>query len=196
MHAELADQFAHGRVNPWQNPKPYTFQGNWAGNLQDVTGDTHYIRGTLAKLDELYPGTIPREWFASDKAFKAYKDRGGFGPGVLPKINDKLGSAVIGAKGDRRKAQIEYGAVTDPGYIAAQQLGIAPAEAQSQMWFHYGPRTGLRSPAASIPDLLNSQIEETARVTGMHPEKILQLWTRGRIPLASNEGTPSSSAVG
>lgn len=195
MHAELADKFAHGDVNPWQNPKPYTFQGNWAGNLQDVTGDTHYIRGVLSKLDELYPGNVPKEWFSSDEAYKTYKKRGGFAPGELPvgDINDKLQSAVVGAKGDRRKAQIEYGIMTDPGYIAARQLGVAPAEAQSQMWFHYGDRTGLRSPAASIPDLLNSQIEETARATGLHPEKILQFWTRGRIPLAANE---SSTAVG
>jgi len=193
MHANLGRGFAEGTHDYWRNPKPGTFQGNWAGNMADVTGDTHYIRGTLGKLDDIYKGQLPREWFTSDEAFKAYKDRGGFAPGKLPyDLSDKLPHEAI--KG--RKRQTEYGILTEPGYIAARQLGIAPAEAQAQMWFHYGPRTGLRSPESSIPDLLNSQIEETARATGLHPEKILQFWSRGRIPLAANEGTPSSSAVG
>jgi len=196
MHTDLADQFANNNVNLWRNPKPGTFQQNWAGNTSDVTGDTHNIRGTLSILDALHPGSVPRGWFNNDEAYKLYRERGGFAPGVLPvgDINDSLQGVTV----KKVPRQTEYGVMTDPWYRAADKLNIPPAEAQAHGWFDLGERTGLRSPELTIPDLLNSQIEETARATGAHPDDILRLWARRKIPLAEAEPGMrfGSSAVG
>jgi len=194
MHARLGDEFAQGAVNINKNPKPSIFQRNWSGNLADVTGDTHNIRATLAALDELHPGKLPREWFVSDEAHKAYKKRGGFGKDPLP-VGD-IKDTLEGATKDKIYKQTEYGIMTDPWYRAAEKLGIDPATGQAHGWFGYGGRTGLMSPEATIDDLLNAQIEATSRATGLHPEKILQLWGRGRIPLAAAPGAADQSQVG
>ncbi|MER8619163.1 hypothetical protein NKG99_20385 [Mesorhizobium sp. M1409] len=200
MHTDLADQFAKGTVDPWQNSKPYTFQQNWMGNMEDPTVDTHNIRKVLDAYDRLNPGGLPKEWFTSPEAFDVYKQGGGFPKeGKLPvgDIEDRMGSAVVPGTG--RKAQMEYPLFQSPNRIAAQKLGITPAEAQERLWFEGGPRTGLRSPEVTIPDLLNSQIEATAKATGMSPEAIMRLWAKRAIPLASNEpdtNMPGASATG
>jgi hypothetical protein len=194
MHARLGDEFARGAVNINTNPKPFVFQRNWSGNLADVTADTHNIRATLAALDELQPGKLPREWFVSDEAHKAYKKRGGFGKDPLP-VGD-IKDTLEGATAKKVYKQSEYGVMTEPWYRAAERLGIDPATGQAHGWFGYGGRTGLRSPEATIDDLLNAQIEATSRATGLHPEKILQLWGRGRIPLAAAPGGDAQSQVG
>jgi hypothetical protein len=182
MHTDLGDAFARGSANPLTNPKPFTFRENWAGNQADVTSDTHNIRATLHVLDRMYPGELPRQWFKTDKAYDTYKQGGGFGKGPMP-VGD-ISDTLVDEERKKIRSQVEYGVMTEPWYRAAKKLGIDPAEAQAQGWFHYGPLTGLRSPEATIPDLLNSQIEETARATGLHPEDILKMWGRRRIPLA------------
>jgi hypothetical protein len=194
MHAQLGDDFARGAVNLNKNPKPGVFQRNWSGNLADVTADTHNIRGTLAALDELHPGTLPREWFVSKEAHDAYKARGGFGKDPLP-VGD-IKDTLEGATNKKVYKQTEYGVMTAPWYRAAEKLGVAPATGQAHGWFGYGGRTGLMSPESTIDDLLSSQIEATARATGLHPEKILQLWGRGKIPLAEAPAQGDQSQVG
>jgi hypothetical protein len=76
MHVDLANDVRSGGIQANKNPKPFVFRENWSGNLQDLTGDTHWIRGVLSKYDELNPGGIPRGWFKSDEAYKTYKDAG------------------------------------------------------------------------------------------------------------------------
>lgn len=101
--------------------------------------------------------------------------------------------------GTGREAQTEYPVMQLPTALTAKKLGIAPAEAQERLWFEGGPRTGLGSPPMTIPDLLNAQIEATARATGLAPEAILRLWARRGIPLAENKpmtDLPGASAVG
>jgi hypothetical protein len=183
MHVDLADKFAHGRVDPWLNPKPTTFQENWRGNLADVTGDTHNIRGTLYELDRLYPGQLHPSWFASPKAYEKYRSEGflGITPGD---IKDTLGSVTV----NKAKRQSEYLPMTEPWRQAAAQIGIHPAEAQSGGWFSYGPLTGLLSPPSTVPRLLNDQIYATAKVLGVSPEKAVNWWARGKIPLAGVAG--------
>lgn len=200
MHTDLADQFAAGTNDLWANPKPGTFRENWTGNMADVTADTHNIRKILDAYDRLNPGGLPREWFNSDKAFATYKAGGGFPKeGMLPvgDIRDSLGGGIVAGTG--RKAQTEYPIMQGPTIAAARMLGIAPAEAQEQLWFEGGPRTGLRSPPMTIPDLFNSQFEATARATGLDPVTIMRLFARRQIPLAENKpmtDLPGASAVG
>lgn len=186
MHTDLADQFANDTVDPWKNPKPYTFRENWMGNMADVTADTHNIRAVLDAYDQLAPGKIPREWFKSEDAYRRYVEGGGFpAEGALPMgdIEDGLQGQMLNG----RYAQTEYPIIQGPTEHAARQLNISPAEAQERLWFERGHRTGLQSPRMAIPDLLNAQIERTAKVTGLHPEVILRLWARRKIPLAENE---------
>jgi hypothetical protein len=190
MHVDLADKFARGAENPWTNPKPYTFRENWAGNLSDVTGDTHNIRSTLYEMDQAQPGSLPRGWFSSDAAFDKYRAQGfrALEPG---EISDTLGSTAV--KGVRR--QSEYLPMTEPWYRAAGQLGIHPAEAQSGGWFFYGPITGLQSPPKTITNLLNDQVNATAKVLNVPPEQVVNWWANRKIPLAGVAGAMGSLAA-
>jgi hypothetical protein len=188
MHVNLADLFARGAENPLINPKPFTFRENWSGNLRDVTGDTHNIRSTLYEMDQVAPGSLPRGWFTSDAAYGKYREHGfrAVDPGD---IADTLGDKTV--KGIRR--QSEYLPMTEPWYRAAEKVGIAPAEAQSGGWFSYGGITGLQSPPKTITNLLNDQIDATAKALNVPPEKVVNWWSRGKIPLAGIGGV---SAMG
>jgi len=183
MHVNLADQFARGIENPWTNPKPFTFRENWSGNLQDVTGDTHNIRATLYNLDQIAPGSLPRGWFTSDEAYSKYRDQG-FSAVDPGDIADTLESKTV--KGIKR--QSEYLPMTEPWYRAAEKLGVDPAEAQSGGWFSHGNITGLQSPPKTIVNLLNDQIGATAKALNVPPQKVVNWWSRGKIPLAGIAG--------
>ena len=182
MHVNLADQFRRGVENPWTNPKPFTFRENWSGNLSDVTGDTHNIRGTLFELDRL-TRSLPPGYFTSPEAYQRVRAHGfrSIDPGD---IKDTLEGRTV----DKAFRQSEYLPMVEPWYRAAQMLNIKPAEAQSGGWFSYGPITGLRSPPKTITNLLNDQIAATAQEIGVSPEKVASWWARGKIPLAGIGG--------
>jgi hypothetical protein len=193
MHVNLAEDFATRGERPWANPKPYTFRENWSGNLRDVTGDTHNIRSTLYEMDQLQPGSLPRGWFTNDKAFAKYRKEG-FGALDAGDIVDTLGS-----KAERLiSRQTEYLPMVEPWYQAAEKLGIAPASAQSGGWFSYGPITGLQSPPKTITNLLNDQLEATAKAINVPTKKALEWWSQGKIPLAGigGGGVLSKAAMG
>jgi hypothetical protein len=199
MHTQMADELAAGTFDPWHHPKPGTFRENWRGNMADVTGDTHNIRKVLDAYDRLNPGGLPREWFTSPEAYETYVGNKGFPKqGQLPvgDIKDTLEGQMIPGTG--RYAQTEYPVLQGPTNEAARLLNISPAEAQERLWFEGGPRTNLQSPPVAIPGLLNSQIEATARATGLSPEAILRVWARRKIPLAEADvsDVPGYSTVG
>jgi len=183
MHVDLADKFARGTEKAWSNPKPTTFRENWSGNLRDVTGDTHNIRSTLYEMDQVKPGSLPRGWFTTDDAFKKYKKEG-FASIDAGDIVDTLGTKTV----DKVSRQSEYLPMTAPWYGAAEKLGVAPAEVQSGGWFNYGGITGLQSPPKTITNLLNDQVDATARAINQPPEKVVEWWARGKIPLAGVGG--------
>jgi hypothetical protein len=181
MHTDLGDQFFRGTVDPWRNPKPYTFKENWSGNMADATADTHNIRAILDAYDHLEPGGIPRGWFKSDMAYDNYRQGGGFpseGQLNVGAIEDGLKGQQIGG----RYAQTEYPIMQGPTNRAAEILGISPAEVQERTWFTRGPRTGLQSPRMAIPDLFNAQIENTAKVLGISQEEVLKLFAKQNTP--------------
>jgi hypothetical protein len=186
QHPALAHGFRTGTADPLKNPKPYTFRENWSGNMADVTADTHNIRAVLDAYDQMFPGTLQEDWFKSAEDFSNYRENHGFpAQGSLERagIEDTLGSKTI----NKRKIQFEYPFMQGPTIEAAKNLGIAPAEAQERLWFAKGPRTGLKSPPMTIPDLLNSQFEVTARVLGISPEEVMKMWSQRKIPLAQND---------
>jgi len=183
MHVDLADKFARGTENAWINPKPTTFRENWSGNLRDVTGDTHNIRSTLYEMDQVKPGSLPRGWFTSDEAYGKYKKEG-FRAVDAGDIADTLGDKAV----NKIRRQSEYLPMTEPWYRAAEKVGIAPAEAQSGGWFSYGDITGLQSPPKTITNLLNDQVAATAKAIDQPPEKVVDWWAQGKIPLAGVAG--------
>ena len=198
-HTKRADEMANDTVDAWRNSKPFMFREAWSGNMADVTADTHNIRSILDVYDRLFPGTLDRGWFKDEEGFQRYVAGGGFPKeGELPigDIYDTLPQPAIPGTG--RQGQIEYPLISGVTRKAGDILGISPSEAQERMWFNYGPSTGLQSPPSTIPDLLNSQIEATARATGQTPEAIMRLWGKRGIPLAQNETTPvqGTSMVG
>lgn len=183
MHINLADLFARGAENLWTNPKPGVFRENWSGNLRDVTADTHNIRATLHVLDQLAPGSLSRSWFTNDAAYDLYREHG-LGAVDVGDINDSVGDVTA----KKVKRQSEYLPMAEPWYRAASNLGIAPARAQSGGWFEFGKTTGLQSPPKTIVNLLNDQIEATAKALGVPPEKVTEWWGRKAIPLAGAAG--------
>lgn len=193
MHVNLADQFAKGTENINTNPKPVMFREGWSGNQADVTADTHNIRSTLYKFDQLHPGELDPGWFTAE-GYNAYKKAGGFGQGQplnVGAIKDTLEGATV----NKVPKQTEYGVMSDPWYDAAKQLGIPPAQAQAGGWFNYGPITGLKSPPKTLPDLLNDQLEHTSKVLGVSPSKALEWWGRRKIPLAQASPPPITGAL-
>jgi hypothetical protein len=199
-HVKASDRFARDVVDPWKNPKPFTYRENWSGNLRDVTADTHNIRSTLFEADAVRPGQLPRQWFVSDEAFKNYRDAGGFRgmdkdqvrAMLRGEIKDELGGVTV----NKVPRQSEYGVITAPWYRAAEKLGRDPAEIQSGGWFNYGPLTGLASPPKTIPNLLNDQLEATAKAIGRPNEQALEWWARRQIPLAGVGGAAAAPALG
>jgi hypothetical protein len=184
MHVDLADMFRTGTENLWRNPKPGTFRENWSGNLRDVTGDTHNIRATLYEFDQANPGKLPRGWFTSDDAYAKYRKQG-FGALDPGAIEDRLEGRTV----NKVFRQSEYLPMTQPWYRASELMGVHPAEAQSGGWFSYGPITGLQSPPKTITNLLNDQIDATAKALNVPAEKVVEWWGQGKIPLAGIAGT-------
>lgn len=201
-HTQMAEDMTKGTFDPWSNPKPGTFRENWRGNMADVTGDTHNIRAIVDAYDQIAPGTLPRGWFKDQASYDTYVANKGFpkeGPlpiGKTTGIEDSLGGQMVPGTG--KYAQTEYPVLTGPTRAAAEMLNLSPAEVQERLWFLKGGRTGLQSPAMTIPDLFNSQIETTAKVLGLTPDAVMKMWAQRRIPFAENapQNVPGESGVG
>ena len=187
MHKILIDQLREtGKIDYRTNPKPATFAENVAGNLNGVTVDTHAIRGALHVLNEIAPGKIPRQWFNSDAAYKAYLDN----PSDVANYAGKgLADTLDGQVVDGVKQQTEYAVFSDLYKKVAERLGVMPAEAQSLSWFANGKFTGLASPPKSIVELINDRVDVTAQALGKSKDVIFKAFMEGKIPLLSATGT-------
>ena len=162
------------------NPKPVTFADNVEGNLSGATIDTHAIRGALDALNEIDPGSIPKEWIKPKFRKQYAEDPTSLNPATM--INDTLESATI----DGVKKQVEYGPIADIYVAMGKKLNVSPAEAQSMGWFGSGDRTGLASESKTIVDLVNDRIDVTAQLLGISNEEAARKLFRREIPLASN----------
>jgi hypothetical protein len=205
MHLDLSRQFRDGTQDIGTNTKPGFFKENTAGNLAaGVTGDTHNIRGTLMALNKVAPGSIPDEWFgksedidpndpdaeakaeaAAKGALAQYRQNPeAFNP--AKGIADSVGKSVVDR--GQRPQQTEYRRIVAPTHIAAQKLGVSPAEAQSMMWFGYGKNTGLKSQPKTLVDLINDRVNVTAQALGLPPAKVWAMVRNGDIPLLKEGG--------
>jgi hypothetical protein len=162
------------------NPKPSNFQEGAQGNLDSITADTHAIRGAVIAMNDVAPGSLPREFFisgrAGDEAFTQYRsDPAGFlsSPDGVLTIDDSLKSRTR----NKVSSQVEYGVIADIYERVAQKLGVRPAEAQSLAWFASGANTNLASEAKSIPRLLEEAISRTSKIMDVPRDDV---WARLR----------------
>jgi hypothetical protein len=188
-HYDLADQMLRGAQNPLTRPKPSAFLRNTAGDLSDVTADTHNIRGALLAMNEVEPGSISPGWFNSQEARERYRLTGEFNP--ASDINDSLQSGKVGGV----EQQVEYGPLSDVTFKAARLAGVAPAPMQSLGWFGSGVDTGLKSETKTIAELMNERVNVTAQVLGIRPQQALKLFKEGQIPLMAEGGGVDTSAL-
>jgi len=164
------------------NPKPATFAENVMGNLQGVTVDTHAVRGALDAMNEVQPGSIP-EGFILPKFREQYKnDPSSLDPATM--IDDTLASQKI----DGKSMQTEYAIFSDVYKLAAEKLGVTPAEAQSLGWFGSGDRTGLASELKTVVNLIDERVDVTAQALGRPKEEVFVDFMSGKIPLLSLGG--------
>tara|TARA_Y100000593_G_C4317420_1_gene341651 strand:- start:3343 stop:5184 length:1842 start_codon:yes stop_codon:yes gene_type:complete len=186
IHKLLIDQLrTTGKIDYKTNPKPATFAENVGGNLNGVTVDTHAIRGALYMLNDIMPGSIPRQWFNSETAYKAYLDDPSNIENYAGKgIADTLDGQVV----DGSKQQTEYAIFSDIYRMVADRLGVQPAEAQSLSWFANGEFTGLASPPKTIVELINERVDVTAQALGRSKDAIFKAFIEGKIPLMSFGG--------
>lgn len=188
-HYDLAGQMLRGAHNPLTRPKPSAFLRNTAGDLSDVTADTHNIRGTLLAMNEVEPGSISSGWFNSPEAAERYRLTGEFNP--ASDINDSLQSGKVGGV----EQQIEYGPLSDVTFEAARLAGIAPAPMQSLGWFGSGADTGLKSETKTIAELMNERVNVAAQILGLPPEKALRLLYESDIPVMAKGGDVDTAAL-
>ena len=186
IHKILLDALkTDGKIDFRTNPKPATFAENISGNLNGVTVDTHAIRAALHVLNEIKPGSIPRQWFNNDAAYKAYlKDPTNVSNYSGKDIADQLGGQVV----DGKKQQTEYAVFSDLYRMVADRLNVLPAEAQSLSWFANGEITGLGSAPKSIVELINERIDVTAQALNKSKDVIFKAFLEGKIPLMSATG--------
>ena len=136
-------------------------------------------------LNEIAPGSIPRQWFNNDKAYKAYlADPSAVENYAGKGIADTLGGQVV----DGSKQQTEYAIFSDLYRMVADRLGVQPAEAQSLSWFANGEFTGLASPPKTIVELINERVDVTAQALGRSKDAIFKAFIEGKIPLMSFSG--------
>ena len=177
IHRKLRDDVDAGGMNPDTNPKPATFAENVYGNLDGVTVDTHAVRGALDAMNEIDPGSIPIDFIKPKFRDKYLADPSSLDPATM--IDDSIKSQTN--KGQSK--QVEYAVFSDIYRLAAEKLGVSPAEAQSMGWFGSGDSTGLASELKSVARLLDERIDVTAQAMGETKETVFRKLLNRDIPV-------------
>jgi len=182
IHRKLVSAVEEGGIDYNTNPKPATFAENVMGNLQGVTVDTHAVRGALDAMNEIAPGSIPKD-FIKPKFRKQYADDpSSLDPATM--IDDTLASQKVEGK----DMQTEYAVFSDLYKAAAEKLGVSPAEAQALGWFGSGERTGLASELKTVADLIDERVDVTAQLLDRSKDEVYKDFLKGKIPLLSMGG--------
>ena len=189
LHLKLIGDAAGDGIDPNVNPKPATFAENVSGNLAGVTVDTHAIRAVLDAMNEIEPGSIPKEFIGGKTAAITKKlqaqyaaDPSSFNAAKM--VKDTLGSQKI----DGVSKQTEYAVFSDIYKMVAEKIGVQPAEAQSLSWFANGDRTGLGSAPKTIVELIEDRIDVTAQLLGQTKDEVFKKFMQGSVPLLSIGG--------
>jgi hypothetical protein len=179
-HRDASKGFREGTFNPLDNPKRASYVQNLGGNENVVTADRHYWRALgMASGD-------PR--FLKTRFEKELPD----GTKQVRNLQKELAEGKITMRQAKKEPQWwdeaprpnEYGyaedaykrKVTDP-------MGLTVGQGQEKQWVGASDVTGLGSPGEPILRTLGSRIAYTAYQMGTTPEKVLQAYVQGKIPL-------------
>ena len=180
-HRDAAIDFREGTFSSLDNPKRGSYVQNLGGNEDVLTGDRHWMRALgiasgdprflKTRLEVVNPVTETKSYRNLQQELKEGK--------ITMRQAKKQPQWWEEAPGD-----FEYGPaealykkkVTDP-------LGMTVARGQEKQWVGAGKVTDLGSPPEPILRTLARRIHYTAYQMGTTPEKVLQAYVQGKIPL-------------
>jgi hypothetical protein len=191
-HRENTLKFLAGTYDIPNKPKPPSFAENLLGNELPVTADTHNFRmlGIAAEDPRFLASSvqIPK----LDAAGNVVKNKKGEiqYDYLKPREMYKSGELTMDEALNRPafwdsapSAATEYGPYETWQQKQAAEMGISPARWQETMWVGGGEKTGLASPPEPFLATLAARIHYTAAKMGTTPEKVLDLFVKGQIPL-------------
>lgn len=160
--------------DPVNNPKPPSFAQGLQGNYAPVAIDRHAFKAPAMLSQD------PR--FLTSSAQKDLK------AGNLT-MADAVQDPSLWA--DMPNAN-EYPALEQYYKSLADELGVAPAQAQAAGWVGHGDLTGLKTEdTATWLQLWQNRINNTAMRTGMSPQEAESGFWQGKHPLLTGGGSPS-----
>jgi hypothetical protein len=160
--------------DPVNNPKPPSFAQGLMGNYDPVAIDRHAFKAPAMLSQD------PR--FLTGAAQKDLK------AGTLT-MADAVKDPSLWA--DMPNAN-EYPALEQYYKSLADELGVAPAQAQAAGWVGHGDLTGLKTEdTATWLQLWQNRINNTAMRTGMSPQEAESGFWQGKHPLLTGGGGPS-----
>ena len=171
-----------GGWDVFKNPKPASFSTNLQGNQQNVTIDTHNFRlpGILAQDPRFLATSIVPE-----KGAEPYRPQKMLESGEMS-MEDMVARPAFW---DAMPNKNEYGYYENWQQEQAKKMGISPAQYQASMWLGGGEDTGLGSAAEPFLSTVDARIRYTADALGMDPEKVLDMYLKGEIPLLAEGGS-------
>ena len=179
-HRDAAIDFREGTFDPIDNPKRGSYVQNLGGNEDALTADRHFWRAVgIASGD-------PR--FLKTRFEKELAD----GTKIIRNLQQELAEGKITMRQAKKEPQwwdeapkpAEYG-YAESAYKrrVAEPMGLTLGKAQEKQWVGAGDVTGLGSPPEPILRTLARRISYTAYQMGTTPEKVLQAYVQGKIPL-------------
>lgn len=182
LHLQNVKDIAQrGGWDVFKNPKPASFSTNLQGNQQNVTIDTHNFR---------LPGILARDPRFLENAIVPAKGAEPIRPKALLESGEMSldDLAVRPAMWAAKPNPNEYGYYEKWQQERAKKMGISPAQYQAAMWLGGGEDTGLGSAAEPFVASVEARVRYTADRLGMDPEKVMDMYLTGQIPLLRDGG--------
>lgn len=187
LHRGNIDRLASGGLDPFDNPKPYSFSQNLQGNFRPVTIDTHNFRplGMLRSDPEFLMGSYNPEKGVTINPKKMVEEG-------RVSMDEALGQPTYW---ESKPKKTEYAAYEKWQQDQARGLGMEPAQYQANMWIGAGDITGLQSAPEPFLRTLEKRVQYTARRLGIPAEEVMRRHVRGEIPLLSVGALAGAGAV-
>lgn len=182
LHLQNVKDIAQrGGWDVFKNPKPASFSTNLQGNQQNVTIDTHNFRlpGILARDPRFLENAIVPAKGAKPIRPKALLESGEVS------LEDLAARPAMWAS---KPNPNEYGFYENWQQKRAKKMGISPAQYQAAMWLGGGGETGLGSAAEPFVASVEARVRYTAERLGMDPDKAMDMYLTGQIPLLRDGG--------
>lgn len=179
-HKERGLAYMNKDYNQAANPKPVNFTENSRGNLENVTVDTHVIRGAVDALEEVVgEGALNPNWLTKS-ARDTYKKEGRFS--TATDVDDGLDAKKTVPYGGVT-TQVEYSPMAEMFSDVANKVGVTPGEGQALAWFGTGDKTGLVSSDRTIARLWQDRVAATAEMLGVSFDQAAKMVGKKQIPI-------------